>query len=71
MTTHQKIWALIDEMFAGYRGYKMKELGFLHFSIWQTVGDERFLTMLEEWNRKLPTPKYEVPEVLHKLDAKN
>lgn len=51
MTTQQKIDALIEDEFKGYRGRYYWGIKFVHDALRSEVGDEIFLQVLEESKR--------------------
>lgn len=47
---------IIEEKYRGYRPRHLRNLGFYHYSIWEKIGDRRFLEFLKE---QPEPPKYE------------
>ena len=62
MTTQQKIDALIEEQFMGYRGRMYQGIKHVHDALRSTVGDGIFLLVLEDCKRKNPRPIYQISE---------
>lgn len=65
MTTQEKIAAIIEDQFHGYRGHHPYVVATkkLHRKIRQVEGDEKFLEFLEKSVKENPRPVYKSPYI--------
>lgn len=64
MTTREKIDALIEDQFSGYRGKYNKPLKILHAMMRIHMTEKQFLAFLEKQKVDNPKPEYVPPPYL-------